>query len=375
MIKDSTDKSYDFLIVGAGLSGAVLAERLSNLQNKKILLIDKRDHIGGNCYDFVDENDILMNLYGAHLFHTNYEDVWTYINQFCKWVRWDHKVLGQVDGKLVNIPVNINTVNLLFDLNIKDTDEMINWLKSVQVEYSEITNSEEVAKSRVGDELYQKLIKNYTFKQWAKYPSELNSSVLERIPVRTNHDERYFTDKYQALPEKGYSNFIKGLLENDLIDVSLSTDFFDVVNKLDFKQIIYTGPIDRYFEKSGLEKLEYRSINFQIERIKNTNYYQTNSVVNYPEDNVEFTRIVEYKHFLNQKSNHTTIVKEFTTDNGDPYYPVPNGRNQELYEKYLELANNTENVHFIGRLANYKYFNMDQAIKNALDYYNNKLSV
>jgi len=361
---------YDILIVGAGLSGAVIAERFADHSNLKVLVIDKRNHIGGNCYDFIDENGILMNKYGAHLFHTNYEDVWEYIQKFTEWQRWDHKVLGYVEGKLINIPVNINTVNALCGTNIKDEQGMNEWLETVQIKYDKITNSEEIAKSRVGEELYKKIFRNYTFKQWNKYPEELDSTVLSRIPIRNNHDERYFDDKYQALPKYGYTNFIKNILSHPNITIQTNIDYFEIKNNVVFNTLIFTGPIDSYFDKSGLEKLEYRSIEFIEERYKNMNFYQTNSVVNYPELNIPFTRIVEYKHFLNQKSPHTTIVKEITKDSGEPYYPVPNKKNLSLYEKYKEFANLEKNVHFIGRLASYKYFNMDQAIKNSLEFYN-----
>ena len=361
-------RKYDVLVVGAGLSGAVIAERFANLGGLKVLVIDKRDHIGGNCYDFVDENGILMNKYGAHIFHTNDEDVWKYVNEFSEWRRWEHKVVGWVDGKLVNIPVNINTVNALCGTNIKDEGEMEQWLKRVQVKYEKISNSEEVAKSRVGDELYKKIFRGYTFKQWNKYPEELDASILSRIPVRNNFNDRYFDDKYQALPAKGYTRLIEKILSHENITVLLNTDYFDC--KADFDHLVFTGRIDRYFKQSGLKKLEYRSIEFIVERFKFKNFYQPNSVVNYPELNVPYTRIVEYKHFLNQDSPHTTIVKEVTKDSGEPYYPVYNERNIALYEKYRELAGRERNVYFIGRLASYKYFNMDQAIKNALDFCN-----
>lgn len=361
---------YDILIVGAGLSGAVIAERFADHSNLKVLVIDKRDHIGGNCYDFIDENEILMNKYGAHLFHTNYEDVWEYIQKFTEWQRWDHKVLGSVDGKLINIPVNINTVNVLCGTNIKDEREMNQWLETVQSKYDKITNSEEIAKSRVGEELYKKIFRDYTFKQWNKYPEELDSSVLARIPIRNNHDERYFDDQYQALPKYGYTKFIENILTHPNITIQTNIDYVEMKNSVDFNTLIFTGPIDSYFEKLGLDKLEYRSIEFIEERYKCMNFYQTNSVINYPELNVPFTRIVEYKHFLNQQSPHTTIVKEITKDYGEPYYPVPNKKNLSLYEKYKELANLEKNVYFIGRLASYKYFNMDQSIKNSLEFYN-----
>ena len=367
-------KKSDIIIVGSGISGCVLAERFSNILDKKVCIIEKRDHIGGNCYDYVDENGILINKYGAHLFHTNYEDVWNYINTFDEWSRWEHKVVGYVDNKYVSIPVNITTINVLCNENIHTQNECDIWLEKNQIKYDTIENSEQIAKSRVGEILYEKIFRNYTFKQWNKYPDELNPEVLERIPIRNNFDDRYFSDKYQALPTHGYTHFFKKLINSPNIKLLLNTDFFDLDNNwMNGKIIIYTGPIDLYFKNSNLDKLEYRSINFVKESYKNMNYFQPNSVVNYPQNDVEYTRIVEYKHFLNQISPHTTIVKEYTTDIGEPYYPVPNKKNIELYEKYRELADKEtleKNVYFIGRLANYKYYNMDQAIKNSLDFFN-----
>lgn len=365
-----------YLVIGAGLSGSVIAERISNVLNQKVIIIEKRNHIGGNCYDYVDEETgILMNKYGAHLFHTNHKDVWDYVNKFCEWERWEHKVFGLVDNKFVSIPVNITTVNLLCGENIKDEKEMEEWLAKNQVKYDEIINSEQMAKSRIGNILYEKLIKHYTYKQWNKFPEELDKSVLERIPIRNNFDTRYFSDKYQALPKKGYTHFFEKLLNNNNIEIKLNTDFIDFRKNNDlsiFKKIIYTGPIDQYFN-SDLDKLEYRSINFKIEKYFNINFFQPNSVVNYPSNDCDFTRIVEYKHFLNQNSKHTVIVSETTTDKGEPYYPIPNIRNMELYEKYKKMAEEEKNVFFLGRLANYKYFNMDEAIKNALDFFNSFL--
>ena len=363
------NNKYDILIVGAGLSGAVLAERFASQSNKKVLIIDKREHIGGNCYDFIDENGILINKYGAHLFHTNCENVWEYIQKFSEWQRWDHRVLGSIEAKLINIPVNINTVNALCGTNIKDEKEMNQWLETVQIKYDKIINSEEIAKSRVGEELYKKIFRDYTFKQWNKYPEELDPSVLSRIPVHNNFDDRYFDDRYQALPQYGYTKFVENILTHPNITVRTRTDYFKIKGIIDFNLLIFTGHIDSYFEKSGLGKLEYRSIEFIEERYKFMNFFQSNSVINYLECNVPFTRIVEYKHFLNQQSPHTTIVKEITKDSGEPYYPVPDKKNFSLYEKYKELAALEKNVQFIGRLASYKYFNMDQAIKNSLEFY------
>jgi UDP-galactopyranose mutase len=369
-----------YLVVGCGLSGIVIAERIANILKEDVLIIEKSDHIGGNCYDYIDkETNILVNKYGAHLFHTNNKEVWDYINTFDKWVRWEHNVLSYVDDKYVPMPINITTVNMLCNENIETIDEMKEWLDNNQIKYDNIDNSEKMAKSRVGNILYDKLISNYTYKQWGKYPHELNKEVLERIPIRNNFDTRYFNDKYQALPHKGYTHFFLKILNNPLIKYKLNTDFNDFKKYNDlsiYKSIIYTGPIDRYFEDSKLGKLEYRSIDFKINIIKNTKFFQQNSVINYPEINFPFTRIVEYKHFLNQKSDHTIVVSETTNDEGDPYYPVLNKKNLELYDKYKCLAENEEknkNVFFIGRLANYKYFNMDTAIENALYIFNTRI--
>jgi UDP-galactopyranose mutase len=363
------------LIVGAGLSGVVVAERIANKLNKKVTIIEKRNHIGGNCYDYVDKDtDILMNKYGAHLFHTNNEEVWNYVNSFDHWIRWEHKVLTYVDNKFVPIPVNITTINELCSEHLQNENDVIDWLQKNQVKYETINNSEEMAKSRIGDILYEKLIKDYTFKQWNKYPNELNKSVLERIPIRSNFDTRYFSDKYQALPHKGYTHFFEKILDNKNIDVKLNTDYFEFIkNNGNYDLVVFTGPIDTYFP--NLEKLEYRSIDFNIEVKKNMNYFQPNSVVNYPSTDVPYTRIVEYKHFLNQVSNDTIIVTEKTNDIGEPYYPVPNKKNLDLYEEYKKLALEEENknVFFVGRLANYKYFNMDEAILNSLNFFNNIL--
>ena len=282
-------------------------------------------------------------------------------------------MVAKVENRYVPIPVNIDTVNLLLNENISTRVEMRKWLSKNQLKYQSLKNGEEAALSRVGKHLYEKLFKNYTFKQWSKYPNELNASVLLRIPVSDNYDDRYFpNDLYQALPKYGYTKLVKNMLTHRNITVILNTDFFDFKMREDFKveRTIYTGPIDHYFKDSGLPMLEYRSIIFEAKTIHNRSFYQPNSVVNYPNGPAKFTRIVEYKHFLAQKSPHTTIVKEFTTDKGDPYYPVPNRRNQVLYNKYKLLALQEEenaNVHFVGRLANYKYFNMDAAILNAIN--------
>ncbi|UJF29380.1 UDP-galactopyranose mutase [Kaistella sp. 97-N-M2] len=358
----------DILIIGAGISGATLAERYASI-GKKVVIVEKRDHIAGNCFDHYDQNGILVSKYGAHLFHTNEEEVWEYVNRFSDWYKWEHKVIARVDDKTVPIPVNITTVNTLFDVNIKTEEEMQTWLNENRVAFDPAKNGEEAVLNRVGEVLYEKMFKHYTKKQWDKYPDELHASVLERIPVRHNYDDRYFSDKYQALPKKGYTKIFEKMLDHPNITVMLSTDYFDVKDQISgYEKLFYTGPIDRFFEfkNKNLDKLEYRSINFVTEQV-DQEYYQENSVVNYPGQEVDFTRIIEYKHFGNQQSDKTSIVKEYTVDDGEPYYPVPNEKNQAIYDQYKKEADKLEDVYFVGRLANYKYFNMDQAFKNALD--------
>jgi UDP-galactopyranose mutase len=358
---------FQIVIIGAGISGAVLAERYAK-HNKKVLVLEKRDHIAGNCYDYHNEAGILVAKYGPHFFHTNDEDVWRYINHFGEWQAYEHKVLAKVDGQLVPIPVNITTVNSLFKINLKNEKEMKQWLAQNQIKITKPSNGEEAALARVGPVLYEKLFKEYTKKQWAKSPSELDASVLNRIPVRTTFDDRYFSDSYQALPKNGYTTFFKNLLKHKNITVQLNTDFFDIKDEINtFEKMYYTGPIDRFFDfkMSVKEHLEYRSLNFVHETLEQE-FFQENSVINYPNEE-PFTRIVEYKHITGQKNNKTTIVKEYPTDEGEPFYPVPNPRNAKIYKAYKKEADKLKNIFFVGRLANYKYFNMDEAFKNALD--------
>jgi UDP-galactopyranose mutase len=365
--------SQTFLVVGCGISGITAAERIASL-GKRVLILEKRDHIGGNCYDYIDpKTGILVNKYGAHLFHTNNKQVWDYINRFSKWIRWEHQVLSYVEGQFIPIPVNITTVNRLCGQNLQNSEEMDRWLSKNQVKYDKIENSEQMAKSRVGETLFSKMFEPYTQKQWNKPAKELAPSVLARIPVRNDFNVRYFSDKYQALPEKGYTELFKNMLDHPLIDVRLGVDFLEIKRNYDLSKytIIYTGPVDRYFD-TCYGNLEYRSIDFNLKRYK-MNFFQPNSVVNYPELKYPFTRRVEYKHFLNQKSPYTVVVSESTIDHGEPYYPVPTKRNLELHEKYRKLMKKEKNVFFVGR-GTYKYYNMDQAVESALDLFTTSFS-
>lgn len=360
---------YQIIVIGCGISGAVLAERYANALNKKVLILEKRDHIAGNCYDCYDKNGVMISQYGAHLFHTNYEDVWKYVNKFSEWYPYEHRVKSSVDDKLVDVPVNINTVNTIFGLNIQNEEEMRAWLSDNVEKIEECKNSEDSALSRVGNVLYEKMFKNYTKKQWDLWPSELDPSVMERIPVRDNFDDRYFGDKYQALPQNGYTKLFENILKNNNITVILNVDYEKIKEQIPVnrEKVFFTGRIDAYFsEKFG--KLQYRSLKFEFENY-NKEFFQENSVINYPSLDVPYTRIVEYKYFTKQKHPTTTVSKEYSTWEGEPYYPVPKKENQELYSKYQNEALKLESqgIYFVGRLANYKYFNMDQAFKNALD--------
>ncbi len=358
---------YDIVIVGAGISGATLAERFANTLQKKVLIIEKRDHIGGNCFDYYNTDGILVSKYGAHLFHTSYKDIWEYVQRFSQWIPYKHKVLAKVDGKLVPVPVNITTVNLLFNLSLKTEKEMIEWLSKNRINIKDPKNSKEAALASVGEALYKKIFENYTKKQWEKDPEELDAEVLNRIPVRTTFEEGYFSDTYQAQPKDGYTKLFENMLTNKNITIKLNTDYFAIKDSLQFDMLFYTGPIDQFFSYNTGEKLEYRSLKF-VEETLDMEYFQENSVINYPNEE-KFTRIVEYKHITGQKHPKTTIVKEYPSSVGEPYYPIPSKRNKEIYEKYKKeaLALEKQQIYFVGRLANYKYFNMDQAFKNALD--------
>ena len=382
----------DLLIVGAGLSGAVLAERCSKELGMTSVVIDKRDHIGGNCYDYVTPEGIRASKYGAHLFHTKFPRVWEYVQRHGEWIPFDHRVKGRVADKsgvdqLVPIPPTQETVNALFDANVTSEEEMQAWYDAQRVAPAhggEPANGEEAALSRVGPDLYEKIFKHYTKKQWDKYPEELDASVLMRLPCRTTTDDRYFGDEWQALPARGYTRVFENMLLGDPnVTVRLNCDFFAerAAGRLPrHSLLVYTGQIDSYYAALGMPKLEYRSLRFEEEYVEKPEggYFQEAMVVNYPSASVPYTRVVEYKHTPNQPSGvsegkvtGTLIAREYSTAEGEPYYPVPNPENRALYEKYAELAAKEPGVCFVGRLASYKYFNMDQAVLNALEMFDN----
>lgn len=353
---------YDYLIVGAGFAGSVLAERLASQANKKVLIIDKRNHIGGNAYDHYDESGILVHKYGPHIFHTNSKQVFDYLSQFTKWRNYQHRVLANVDGQLFPIPINLNTINSMYGLNLS-SDEVRSFFDSCSEKRKEVTTSEDVVVNAVGRELYEKFFKGYTKKQWDLDPSELNASVTARIPTRTNKDNRYFTDTYQAMPLYGYTKMFEQMLNHPNIHIMLNTDYKDMINEIGYKELIFTGPIDEFFNyRYG--KLPYRSIEFQFETY-DQEVFQETGTINYPND-YAFTRITEFKYLSGQKHSKTSVVYEFPKAEGDPYYPIPKPDNAELYRKYEDLAKKLNSTHFVGRLATYKYYNMDQVVAQAL---------
>lgn len=363
----NTRENYDYLVVGAGFAGAVVAERLAASLGKRVLVIDKRPHIAGNAYDYLNEHGILVHLYGPHIFHTQSEKVFNYLSQFTEWRPYEHKVLASVDGKLVPIPINLDTINQLYGLNL-DAAGMEKFLAERAEARPEIRTSEDIVVSKVGRELYEKFFRNYTRKQWGVDPSELDSSVAGRIPVRLDRDDRYFSDTFQTMPLEGYTRMFERMLSHPRITVMLSTDYRDIMEQYPSAKTVYTGPIDEFFDYR-FGKLPYRSLRFEHET-HDVEEFQSVGVVNYPNDH-KYTRITEFKKLTGQESPKTSIVYEYPQSEGDPYYPIPRPENAKLYEQYRELAEATPNVYFCGRLANYKYFNMDQVVAQALHLYRN----
>ena len=353
---------YDWLIVGAGFAGSVLAERLANERNEKVLIIDRRSHIAGNAYDTHNEAGILYHQYGPHIFHTNSEAIFDYLSKFTSWRKYEHKVLGQVDGKLVPIPINLDTINSLYNLSLT-SDQLEDFFASKAERVDEIRTSEDVVVSRVGRELYEKFFQGYTRKQWGMDPSELDKSVTARVPVRTNQDDRYFTDTFQYMPEAGYTRMFEKMLDHPNIKISLNTDYEDVRKLVDCKRIIFTGPIDEYFGFC-YGKLPYRSLKFRHETLQQDTF-QSVGTVNYPQTE-DYTRISEYKYLTGQVHASTSITYEYPSAEGDPYYPIPRPENAELYKKYEQRGREEADVWFVGRLATYRYYNMDQVVGQAL---------
>ncbi len=352
------------LIIGAGFAGAVTARELAEAGHQ-ILVVDRRDYIAGNAFDVKDEHGILIHQYGPHIFHTNSERIFNYLSQYTEWRHYEHRVRGVVNGKEYPFPINRDTLNQLYNLDLTE-EQAAEFFEKVREPKEKVLTSEDVVLNSVGRDLYEKFFLNYTKKQWGLDPSQLKAGVAARIPTRTNTDDRYFTDTYQAMPLHGYTAMFENMLNHPNITVKLSTDYKDLLAQgVEYDHLIYTGCIDEFYDyKFG--KLPYRSLRFEHQHLENTEQYQSVGTINYPND-FEFTRITEFKHLTGQQHPATSIVREYPTAEGDPYYPIPRDENEALFKKYKSLADCEKNVTFVGRLAEYRYYNMDQVVGAALN--------
>ncbi len=363
----SRSHHYDVMVVGAGFAGAVMAERLAADGGKKVLVVDRRPHVGGNAFDEYDANGVLIHRYGPHIFHTNSEEIFDYLSRFTKWRPYEHRVLAAVDDMLVPMPINRTTLNMLYGLDLKTEDEAAAFLAAQAEPVSVVRTSEDVVISAVGRELYEKFFQGYTRKQWGLDPSELDKAVTSRVPTRTNTDDRYFTDKFQAMPLEGYTRMFERMLDHPNIDVLLGVDYCEARDAYPHDHLVFTGPIDEYFGYR-FGKLPYRSLQFEHAQL-DQEQFQPVAVVNYPSPATEHTRITEYKHLTGQQSPRTSITYEYPAAEGDPYYPIPRPENQALFKRYEALAMVQPDVSFVGRLATYRYYNMDQVVGQALATY------
>lgn len=351
----------DWLVVGAGFAGAVLAERLAS-RGQSVLVIDKREHVAGNAHDRYDAAGILVHAYGPHIFHTNSGAVFDYLSRFTGWHAYEHRVLGQVDGQLVPIPINLDTVNMLYGLQLTPA-ELPAWLAARAEPINDVRTAEDVVVSQVGRDLYEKIFRHYSRKQWGVDPSELDASVTARIPVRFDRDDRYFTDRHQAMPLDGYTRMFERMLDHPNITVRTGLGYESLPPRSPRTRLIWTGPIDEYFDFSE-GRLPYRSLRF-VHESHGVETFQPVGTVNYPQDR-EYTRITEYKHLTGQRHDHTSVTYEYPSAEGEPYYPVPREESRAIYRRYQALADATPDVWFVGRLATYRYYNMDQIVAQAL---------
>jgi len=361
-------EAYDTLVVGAGYAGSVLARELATRAGHRVLVIDRRGHIAGNAYDYHDEHGVLVHRYGPHIFHTTSQKVVQYLSQFTDWRPYEHRVLARVDGKLVPMPINRTTVNELYGLELSSDEEVERFLESRAEPVEHIRTSEDVVVAKVGRELYEKFFRGYTRKQWQRDPSELHASVCARIPVRTNEDDRYFTDPFQQMPVEGYTAMFRQILDHPQIDVRVDTDYRDVKDEIEHEQLVYTGPIDAFFGYR-FGALPYRSLEFELrnEPTPDGGYLLPAATVNEPSMDVPYTRTTEFRHMTGQaRHDSSTVAVEYPRAEGDPYYPIPNDETRALYRRYEALGAELPNVTFVGRLARYQYLDMDQVVGQAL---------
>lgn len=353
----------DVLVVGCGFAGSTLA-RLIAEEGLEVLVIDKRNHIGGNAHDCEDASGVLIHPYGPHIFHTNSDQVWNFLSRFTNWRAYEHRVLAYVKGKLLPIPINRTTLNELYNLALENDEQAEAFFAKVRLPRASIASSEDLVLSSVGEDLCDLFFRGYTKKQWGLDLSELSAGVAARIPTRTNMDDRYFTDRFQAMPLGGYSMLFEKMLDHPNIQIVLNTDYFDLQASLVYRHLVYTGPIDRFFDYC-FGRLPYRSLQFEHQHLPDTEKFQPVGTVNYP-NQYEFTRITEFKHLTGQTHAGTSIVKEFPTADGEPFYPVPRPENESLFKHYQALADQLPDVTFVGRLAQYRYYNMDQVVAAAM---------
>lgn len=360
---------FDWLVVGAGFAGSVLAERIATERGERVLVIDRRDHIAGNAYDHPDEAGVLIHRYGPHIFHTNSEAVFSYLSRFTAWRAYEHRVLAQVKSPvtgqemLVPIPINLDTINRLYGLQLTEA-EVEGWMAARAEQVPEIRTSEDVVVGKVGRELYELFFRGYTRKQWALDPSELDKSVTARVPTRTNRDDRYFTDKFQYMPRDGYTAMFRRILDHPNITVRTGMDWSEARRRFSFRRLIWTGPVDEFYG-FRFGKLPYRSLKFRHETL-DKEWALPTGTVNHPAEATPFTRVSEYKHMTGQVHPKTSVTYEFPSAEGDPYYPIPRPENQVLYKRYEALADQEQDTWFVGRLATYRYYNMDQVVGQAL---------
>jgi UDP-galactopyranose mutase len=360
-------KRYDVMVVGAGFAGAVMAERLATDGGKRVLVVDRRPHVAGNAFDRLDDAGVLIHQYGPHIFHTNSSDIVDYLSRFTEWRPYEHRVLADIDGLRVPMPINRTTLNLLYGLDLSSDEEAEAYLASRAEPVEPIVTSADVVISKVGRELYETFFQGYTRKQWGMDPSELDKSVTARVPTRTSTDDRYFTDSFQAMPLEGYTRMFERMLDHPNIDLLLGVDFEEVRDAYPHDHLVFTGPIDEYFgHRYG--KLPYRSLEFRHETM-DCEWFQDVAVVNFPSEAVPHTRITEYKHLTGQTAPRTSLTYEIPSATGDPYYPIPRPENQALFKRYEALALAASDVTFVGRLATYRYYNMDQVVGQALATY------
>jgi UDP-galactopyranose mutase len=368
--------SYDTLVVGAGYAGSIMAERLASEAGHRVLVIDRRDHIAGNAFDYYDDHGVRVHKYGPHIFHTKSEKVVEYLSQFTEWRPYEHRVLARVDGKFVPMPINRTTINKLYGLGFTTDEEVERFLEERAEPVDYIRTSEDVVVAKVGRELYEKFFRGYTRKQWQRDPSELHSSVCARIPIRTNEDDRYFTDPFQKMPADGYTAMFRRILDHPLIDVAVGSDYDDVKDEVQYGHLVYTGPIDKFFGYQFGE-LPYRSLEWELrnEQTPHGGYLQPATSINEPGEDVPYTRTTEFRWMTGQERHpSSTVAVEYPRTEGDPYYPIPRDDTRALYKRYEALAQELPNTTFVGRLARYQYLNMDQVVGQALSAANKLLA-